>query len=487
MANRFPLVVSSGTIQELLSDDNLDLTSSGISNATSIGSTTATISGSQSGTGSAPLRVTNGGAYFQGPVGIGTELVGKVISNIDVSVGGTTSAVVFETKGGILVRDKSAVGLGSTLCFLFGDAGTPRIEFYSDGKYGATVAYRGPNSPNIDAGGNNQLEIRNVGVNSSPINITNGEFPRIRIESDGRIAMGSSLGIATNFTALRAAGYGTTAFSSSSGVLQIFSKPDGSGDTDNNSVVLPDGSAWIFPTLGISSVPWYGSNIYSWVFSNKIGPFAFGRALHGSIYNTAAVGSAGGPGFGAGFELGSNSQNDRGAWLSLGGSGRGDGQQNVIAFANGPAGSFAERFRISSAGNIGIATSTPGNVFHLNGGFTFTNRGTPSTQTALHINTTTGAVVETASSRRFKRDIEDYDKGLETLMQLRPVSFKFLEEERVNAGLIAEEVADLGLEEFVIREEDGTPRSIPYENLTALLVKAIQDLKAEVDALKEAQ
>jgi len=134
--------------------------------------------------------------------------------------------------------------------------------------------------------------------------------------------------------------------------------------------------------------------------------------------------------------------------------------------------------------NVGIGSSLPAKKLHLNGTFRFTSRGTPSTQTALHINTSTGDVVETASSRRFKRDIEDYDKGLETLLQLRPVSFKFLEEERVNAGLIAEEVADLGLEEFVIREEDGTPRSIPYENLTALLIKAIQDLKAEVQDLK---
>jgi len=137
--------------------------------------------------------------------------------------------------------------------------------------------------------------------------------------------------------------------------------------------------------------------------------------------------------------------------------------------------------------NVGIGSSLPAKKLHLDGTFRFTSRGTPSTQTALHINTSTGDVIETASSRRFKKDIEDYDKGLETLLQLRPVSFKFLEEERVNAGLIAEEVADLGLEEFVIREEDGTPRSIPYENLTALLVKAIQDLKAEVDALKAAQ
>jgi len=133
---------------------------------------------------------------------------------------------------------------------------------------------------------------------------------------------------------------------------------------------------------------------------------------------------------------------------------------------------------------VGIATTNPQKTLHLNGSFRFTSRGTPSTQTALHVNTSTGDVVETASSRRFKRDIEDYDKGLETLLQLRPVSFKFLEEERTNAGLIAEEVADLGLEEFVVREEDGTPRSIPYENLTALLINAIKELKAEVDALK---
>ena len=47
MANRFPLIVDSSSlaIKELVADDNLDLTNSGIVNATSIGATNINVTG----------------------------------------------------------------------------------------------------------------------------------------------------------------------------------------------------------------------------------------------------------------------------------------------------------------------------------------------------------------------------------------------------------------------------------------------------------
>ena len=41
----------------------------------------------------------------------------------------------------------------------------------------------------------------------------------------------------------------------------------------------------------------------------------------------------------------------------------------------------------------------------------------------------------------------------------------------------------LGLNEFVQYAEDGTPDALAYANMVALLTKAIQELKAEVDKL----
>jgi hypothetical protein len=51
--------------------------------------------------------------------------------------------------------------------------------------------------------------------------------------------------------------------------------------------------------------------------------------------------------------------------------------------------------------------------------------------------------------------------------------------------LIAEEVHDLGLTEYVDYEEDGTtPSGLYYGNMVALLVKGIQEQQTIIDDLK---
>lgn len=134
--------------------------------------------------------------------------------------------------------------------------------------------------------------------------------------------------------------------------------------------------------------------------------------------------------------------------------------------------------------SVGIGTTNPGRSLHVDGAIRYRQRIPNSTQTALHINTTTGDIAATASSRKFKTNIEDYNNGIETLMQLRSVSFEFLDSQLPNAGLIAEEVDELGLQEFVRYDADGNPYSIPYDNLSALYINAIKDLKNENDFLK---
>ena len=54
----------------------------------------------------------------------------------------------------------------------------------------------------------------------------------------------------------------------------------------------------------------------------------------------------------------------------------------------------------------------------------------------------------------------------------------------VFGGLIAEEVHEAGLTEFVQYADDGSPDALAYGNMVSLCIKAIQELKAEVDSLK---
>ena len=109
-----------------------------------------------------------------------------------------------------------------------------------------------------------------------------------------------------------------------------------------------------------------------------------------------------------------------------------------------------------------------------------------------------GYLYRSTSSIKYKRDVIDYDKGIATVTQLRPVYYK----SKVNdpdgnpvntqyAGLIAEELDALGLDEFVVKDNTGEVESIHYGNMVALLTKAIQEqqaliaqLQADVAALK---
>ena len=109
MANRFPLIVDSSTqqIKELVASDNIDLTSSGIVNATSIASTS--FSGTHinlSGVATASSFVGNLTGTATGLSGTPNIIVGiaTVNTELDVGVGGTVITALSSTGG---------VGLGT--------------------------------------------------------------------------------------------------------------------------------------------------------------------------------------------------------------------------------------------------------------------------------------------------------------------------------------------------------------------------------------
>jgi hypothetical protein len=180
----------------------------------------------------------------------------------------------------------------------------------------------------------------------------------------------------------------------------------------------------------------------------------------------------------------------------------------------------AEAMRITSAGNVGIGMTGSTDVrFRVQGIGTSSSNFTAllnnSAGTNLFVvrddgliqtgtasgspyNNTSGAaanvVVNSAgtlerstSSLKYKKEVRDYDKGLAEVMQMRPVYYKGKSEndgDKQYAGLIAEEINELGLEEFVVYAEDGSPDALAYQNMVSLLVKAIQELEAKVSALE---
>jgi len=112
---------------------------------------------------------------------------------------------------------------------------------------------------------------------------------------------------------------------------------------------------------------------------------------------------------------------------------------------------------------------------------------TGSAPNAFIATTGSNGIYVSTSSRRYKKDILNYDKGLDIVNQLRPVYYKGISEvdgDKQFAGFIAEEIHDLGLTEFVNYLEDGRPNSLSYPNMITLLTKAIQEQQQQIQELK---
>lgn len=93
------------------------------------------------------------------------------------------------------------------------------------------------------------------------------------------------------------------------------------------------------------------------------------------------------------------------------------------------------------------------------------------------------------SSKRYKTDINNLSLNLDGFI---PVSFKFndvlfnyhTDDDRIHYGFIAEEL-DKTNPDLVIYNEEGQPDAVDYQSIIALCVKEIQDLKKEINELKE--
>ena len=95
-----------------------------------------------------------------------------------------------------------------------------------------------------------------------------------------------------------------------------------------------------------------------------------------------------------------------------------------------------------------------------------------------------GQLFRSTSSLRYKNTVEDATHGLTELLTLRPVTYKGNNDgDTVFGGLIAEEVHDAGLPEFVQYNEEGEPDALAYGQMVSLCIKAIQEQQAVIEAL----
>jgi hypothetical protein len=145
-------------------------------------------------------------------------------------------------------------------------------------------------------------------------------------------------------------------------------------------------------------------------------------------------------------------------------------------------------WKSTASGNNGMSMWQTGTTTNTMLAF---QKGATQTQVGGISCSTTATAYNTSSDYRVKTNITPIQGGLDRVMSLPAVAFDFTNGDQDHSeGFIAHEVQAVfpyavhGDKDAVYADGSNKLQSVDYGRLTPLLVAAIQELKAEVDALK---
>jgi hypothetical protein len=175
-----------------------------------------------------------------------------------------------------------------------------------------------------------------------------------------------------------------------------------------------------------------------------------------------------------------------------------DNNMNLICGGVGIPGIFT--ISAASGGvniNTNITTVTGSFVVILgNGnGISFQNVPVGSDGDHIYLESGSGNLKKQSSSKKYKDNIRllsDEIYNLSNFMKLKPVYYTGKNDNKPCIGFIAEDIAELGLNELVVRGgKDNEPESFHYHKLTSFITKIVQQQQKqlesqqqEIDALK---
>ena len=116
------------------------------------------------------------------------------------------------------------------------------------------------------------------------------------------------------------------------------------------------------------------------------------------------------------------------------------------------------------------------------------NGATASGGTAVFIDAN-GQLGTMTSSARFKDNIKPMDKASESILALKPVTFRYKNEIDAKGipqfGLVAEDVAKVN-PDLIVRDKEGKPYSVRYEAVNAMLLNEFLKEHRKVEKLEAA-
>ena len=268
---------------------------------------------------------------------------------------------------------------------------------------------------------------------------------------------------------------------------------------DNLDITLSDSKMMIDDTgnvgIGTTSIPAYWS-----------GYTALQLGVDNSIFGNTATGS------GSALFIGQNLYNDGSVYKYTGASSNEgsliDMRSGIISFLNAPTGTgtatVTERMRITSGGDVLLGTQgTPDGTSFYGSAFTdessdrmvLFQASSATTEVTLQafynpngqvgrINTSGNSTIYyTNSDYRLKEDLQDF-AGLDLVSKIPVYDFKWKTDESRSYGVMAHELQEV-LPDAVSGEKDAEEmQGVDYSKIVPVLVKAIQELKAEIELLK---
>jgi hypothetical protein len=147
---------------------------------------------------------------------------------------------------------------------------------------------------------------------------------------------------------------------------------------------------------------------------------------------------------------------------------------------------------IFNTGAVNINRTGGGGILNVLGTIYLYETSAGAGNSTLKYSTSTGAVTYDTSARAYKKDIEDLNYGLTEILQMSPKKYKYKSDNAEDIGFIADEIYGIVPEIVALANneimnssfEEGEPISINYDRFAPILVKAIQELKAEFDEYK---
>ena len=114
--------------------------------------------------------------------------------------------------------------------------------------------------------------------------------------------------------------------------------------------------------------------------------------------------------------------------------------------------------------------------------------GYTPTGSDVRYDTGDGEIYYQTSSKRYKTDIVNLENSLDKIISLRPVRYKDINTGTPACGLIAEETFEIIPDVVFNKKIEGFDKpqieGLNYSDLVPFLIKSIQELKAEIEILK---